>query len=80
MQYSIMPSDTHATQAFTHVKQGLDELLNDYLLGVSELLSKTCHTTDMSRISVEGTNHNAVVSGLNHRKLKDSVAGCRSVQ
>ena len=33
----------------------------------------------MSGISVEGTNHYAVVNGLNCRKLKDSVAEYRSV-
>ena len=61
IQYSIMPFDTHTTQAFTHLEQGPDELLDDYLHHVSELLSKIYHTSDMSRISAEGTNHYAVV-------------------
>ena len=34
----------------------------------------------MSRISAEGTNHYAVVYGLNCRKLKDRVVGHRSAQ
>ena len=80
MQYSIIPSDTHATQTFTHLGQGLNELLDDYLHHVSELLSKIYHTSDLSRISVEGTNHYAVVYGLNCGKPKDSVAGHRSAQ
>ena len=50
MQYSIIPSDTHGTQASTHLEQGSDELLNDYLHCVSELLSKIYHISDMSRI------------------------------
>ena len=29
MQYSIIPSDTHATQAYTHLEQSLDELLDN---------------------------------------------------
>ena len=80
MQYCIIPSDTHATQAFTHLEQGMVELLDDYLHHVSELLSKIYHTSEMSRISVEGINHYPVVYGLNHRRLKDSVAGHRSTQ
>ena len=47
---------------------------------MSDLLSKTYHTSDMSRISVEGTNHYAVVYSYNCRKLKDSVAGHWSAQ
>ena len=34
----------------------------------------------MSRNSVEGTNHYAVVYGLNCRKLEDSAAGHRIAQ
>ena len=61
MQYSIIPSDTHATQAFIHLEKGPDELFDD----LSDLLSKIYHTSDMSRISAEGTNHYTVVYGLN---------------
>ena len=53
MQYSIIPSYTHATQAFTHLEQGLDELLDDNMHCASELLSKIYHFSDMSRISAE---------------------------
>ena len=61
MQYSIILSDIHATQASTQLEQGPEELLDNYLHCVSELLSKIFHTYDMSSISVEGTNHYAVV-------------------
>ena len=57
MQQSIIPSDSHATQAFTHLEQSPDKLLDDYLHHVSDLLSKIYHTSDMSRILVESTNH-----------------------
>ena len=80
MQYSVIPSDTDTNQVFTHLKEGLDEFLNDYLHHSRELLSKIYHTFDMSRISVEGTNHYAVVYGLKNRKLKDSVVGHQSTQ
>ena len=39
MQYFVIPADTHATQTFTWLEQGPDELLDDYLHHVSELLS-----------------------------------------
>ena len=80
MPYSIIPSDTHATKAFIHLEQGPDEPLDDYLQCVSELLLKIYHTSDMSRISVEVTNHYAVIYDLNCRKLKDSMAGHRNAQ
>ena len=73
MQYSLIPLDAHATQAFTHLEEGLDELLDYYLHHTSDL-SKICHTSDMSRISMEATSHYAVVYGLNCRKLKHSMA------
>ena len=75
MQYSVIPSDTYVTQVFTHLKHGPDELLDDYLHCASELLSKIYHTSDISSISVEGTNYYAAVFGINGRKPKDSVAG-----
>ena len=80
MQYSFIPSDTHTTQAFTHLEQGLDEFLDNYLHCVSELLSKIHNTPNISRISAEGTNHFAIVYGLNCSKLKDSMAGHRSAK
>ena len=80
MQYSIIPSNTHVPQAFTHLEQGLDKLLSDYLHCVRDPLYKIYHTSDMSRISAEGANHYAVVSGLNRRMLKDDMAGQGSVQ
>ena len=75
MHHFIIPSNTHATQAFTQLEHGLDELLSDYLQHVSDLLSKIYHTSDMFKVSAEGTNHYAVVYGLNCRKLKDNIVG-----
>ena len=80
MHYSIITSDTNATQAFIHLEQGQDELLDDYLHCVSDLLLNIYHTFDMSRISAEGTNHYALVYGLNCKKLKDGMAEHRSAQ
>ena len=77
MQYSIILSDTHATQAFTHFEQGLDELLHEYLHHRSGLLSKIYHPSEMSRISAEGNNHYVVVYGLKCRKLNDSMANIK---
>ena len=80
IQYSIIPSDAYETQAYTHLEQGLDELLDNYIHHASKLLSKIYHASDMSRISVEGTNHYAVIYSLNCRKPKDSMVGHQSVQ
>ena len=63
-----------------HLEQGLDELLNNYLHHVNELLSKIYHTSDMFKISVEGTNHYTIVYYLNCRKPEDSTTGHRSMQ
>ena len=38
MQYATIPFDSHATQPFAQIGQGLDELLDMYLHHVSELL------------------------------------------
>ena len=73
MQYSVIPSDTHATLAFTNLEQGPDDLLDNYC--VSKLLSKIYNTSDMSSIAVKATNHYAVAYGLNCRKLKDHIIG-----
>ena len=64
----------------SQLEQDPDELLDNYLHCVSELLPKMYHTSDMSSISAMGTNHYAVVYGLNCRKLKDSISGHWSVQ
>ena len=80
MQYSIIPSDSHATQAFTWLEQGPDELLDEYIHCAHKLLSKIYHTLDMSSISVEGLTHYAVVYGLNCNKLKDTITGHWNVQ
>ena len=44
-----------ATQAFAHLQQGPDELLEMYLHHTSELLSKIHHTMDMSQIIIIST-------------------------
>ena len=80
MQYSLNLLHTHTTQAFTHLEQGPDELIDDYLHHVSDPILKIYHTPDMSRISAEGTNHYVVVYGMSGRKLRDSVGGCKSAQ
>ena len=75
MPYSVISSNTHATQAFPCWEQSQDEFLNDYLHFASELLSKIYYTSNMSSISAEGTYHYAAVYDLNCWKLKDSITG-----
>ena len=45
-QYSSIPFDSHVTQAFAHLQQGLDELFKMYPHHASGLLSKIYHTSD----------------------------------
>ena len=40
MKYTIIPSDTHATQDITHLGQGVDEFLDDYMHHMNKFLSK----------------------------------------
>ena len=72
--------DSHATQAFTKLEQGQDELLGVYLYHASKLLSKAYQILDLSKILAEGLNHYTVVYGLNCRRLKDSVVRHQSAQ
>ena len=80
MHYSTIPFESNANQTFAQLEWSPDELLDMYLHHVSEFLSKIYHTSDMSRISVEGLNHYTVVYGLNCRRLKDSVVSHWSMQ
>ena len=80
MQYSVIPMESHVTQAFTQLEQGPDELLDRYLHCTSELLSKIYHISDISKLLAESFNHYAVVYGLHHSKLKDSFMGHHNVQ
>ena len=75
LQCSFIPYDTHTTQVFACLEQGLNEILGDFLHCVSDLLFNICNTSDMSSISVDSTNYYAVVYGLNCRKLKNSIMG-----
>ena len=80
MQYSIIPSDTYATQAFTIENKVWMSFLMTIYNCVSELLLKIYHISDLFRFSAEVPNHYAVVYGLNCKKLKDSMAGHWSAQ
>ena len=78
--YYSTGQDTHTTQDFNCLEQGLDEFLDNYLHYVSDLLLKIYHASDMSRISAEDTNCYAIVYRLKCWKLKDSMAAHKSVQ
>ena len=67
-RYSIL-------EAFAHLQQGSDELIEIYLHHASELLSKIHHTMDMSQVLAEDLNHHTMLYWLNSVKLKDKVVG-----
>ena len=64
-QYSAQPFNSHATQAFSHLQQGSNGLLEMYLHHASELLLKIHHMTEMSPIPAEDLSHYTMVCGLN---------------
>ena len=74
-QYSAIPFDSHATQAFTHLQQCSDDLLEMYLYHAREFVLKIHCMTSMSEILAVGLNCYTMVFGLNSNKLKDKVVG-----
>ena len=73
-----MPFSSHAIQAFAHLQQVSDELLQLYLHHAIEPLLKNHPMTCMFKIPAEGLNHYTLVYGLNSNKLKDKVEGHQS--
>ena len=72
LSYSISCS---CNSGFPLTGTGLNKLPDNYLHSASELLSKIYHTSEISSISAESTNHYVVVYGLICRKLKDNITG-----
>ena len=55
--YSEIPYDTHAINAYDMLQQGTDESTEAYLHRVQDIVECIHHTNDMSSISAIGTNH-----------------------
>ena len=72
--YSKIPYDTHAINAYDNHHQGSDESTSAYLHRVQDILKHIDHTTDMATISAIGTNHAKILTGLKDGRLCNKLA------
>ena len=76
--YSEIPYDTDAINAYDMLQQGNDESTKAYLHRVQDILEHIHHTNNMTSISAIGTNHAKILTGLKdgrlHNKLVKSKA------
>ena len=62
--YSEIPYDTHAINAYNNLHQGSDESTSAYLHRVQDILEHIHNTCDMTSIPATGTNHAKILTGL----------------
>ena len=72
--YSKIPYDTHAINAYDMLQQGNDESTEAYLHRVQDILEHIHHTNNMSSTSAIGTNHSKILTGLRDDKLCNKLA------
>ena len=72
--YSEIPYDTHAINAYDSLQKGTDESTEAYLHRSQDILECIHHTNDMSSITAIETNHPKVLTGLNDSRLHNKVA------
>ena len=77
-QYSKILFNSHANQAFAHLQQGPDDLLEMHLHHASELLSKIHDTTHIAQIPTKHLSCYTVVYDLNSAKWKVKVVEYQS--
>ena len=62
--YSDIPYDMHAINAYDNLYQGNNESTSAYLYRTQDILECIHHTSDMTSISTIGTNHVKILTGL----------------
>ena len=72
--YSKIPYDTHAINAYNTLQQGTDKSAKPYLHKAQDILECIHHTNDMSSVTAIGTNHAKLLTGLKDRKLHNKLA------
>ena len=72
--YSEIPYDTHAVNAYDMLQQGNNESTKAYLRRVQDILEHIHHTNDMTSISAIGTNHAKILTGLKNCRLHNKLA------
>ena len=72
--FSEIPYDTHAINAYHTLNQGIDGSTKNYLHRVQDILECIHHTNNMSSIMAIGTNHTKILTGPKDGKLCNNLA------
>ena len=72
--YSEIPYDTQAINAYDTLQQGNDESTEVYLYRAQDILECIHHTNDISSLSAIGTNHAKILTGLKDGRLHTKLA------
>ena len=62
--YSEIPYDTHAINAYNNLHQGSNESTSAHLHRAQDILEHIHNTCDMTSIPAIGTNHAKILTGL----------------
>ena len=72
--YSEIPYDTHAMNAYDSLQQGNDESTEAYLHRAQDILECIHHTNDTSSITAIGMKHTKILTGLKDSRLCNKLA------
>ena len=72
--YSKIPYDTHAINAYDNLHQSSDESTSVYLHRMQDILECIHHTADMATISAISTNHANILTCLKDGRLCNKLA------
>ena len=72
--YSKIPYDTHAINAYDSLHQGSNESTIVYLHRVQDILERIHHTSNMYSIIAISTNHAKILTGLKDSRLQNKLA------
>ena len=72
--YSEIPYNTHAINAYANLHQGSDESTSTCLHRAQDILECIHHTSDMTSISAISTNHAKILTGLRDSRLCNKLA------
>ena len=72
--YSKIPYNTNAINAYDTLQQGTEDSTEAYLHRVQDILECIHHTNDMSSISAIGINHTKILTGHKDGKLCNKLA------
>ena len=74
INYSDIPYDTHAINAYNNLHQGSDESTSAYLHRPQDILECIHNTNNMTSIPTIGTNHAKILTGLRDSRLCNKLA------